>query len=326
LKDVAHAARVSTSTASRVLSGVDRNVDPALAARVRDAQAALGYRVNAAARALRLQSTGTIGLLVPAIANTYFAELVAEYSRQLDAAGSRLVTIDTNESVASERRQLEGMDRVLVDALLVVPVDHVDSAAAINAVARLRPVVQVDRSTDGVRAPSVQSDNAAGMSLLVEHLRQRGRHHILLVDAQERSSSSVERTEAFSRLAGPGDSVMQMSSFSVSSGIEAAHRMLDENRGTDAIICTADVVALGILTALQHEGRRVPDDFALASFDGTALADIVAPGLTSLASPVSRLVESSLHLLESGSTRDVILEPELVVRGSTAAEFAPFIA
>ncbi|MEA2962104.1 MAG: hypothetical protein QOI46_2202, partial [Alphaproteobacteria bacterium] len=63
---------------------------------------------------------------------------------------------------------------------------------------------------------------------------------------------------------------------------------------------------------------------ALASFDGTALADIVAPGLTSLASPVQRIVASSLMLLESGSTRSVMLLPELVVRGSTAPELATF--
>ncbi|MEV7693421.1 LacI family DNA-binding transcriptional regulator [Microbacterium sp. NPDC089189] len=317
LKDVAAAAGVSPATASRVLSGVDRNVDPALVARVRDAQLSLGYRVNAAARALRLQSTGSIGLLVPAIDNAYFAELVAAYSRHLDADGRRLVTIDTNESVASESRQLADMDRVLVDAVLIVPVDHDDSAAAVRAVAAGHRVVQVDRVAAGVDLPFVHLDNAAGMDLLVAHLRAIGRRRIVLVDAQTRSSASHERMRAFTALAGPDDATLQMPSFSVSSGIEAARELLARHPDADAVICTADVVALGVLTALQHAGTRVPDDVAIASFDGTSLADVAAPGLTSLASATTEIVQASLAIADGTASESVLVAPRLVVRGST---------
>lgn len=317
LKDVAVAAGVSTATASRVLSGVDRNVDPGLVARVLDAQLSLGYRVNAAARALRLQSTGAIGLFVPAIDNPYFAELVAAYSRHLDADGRRLVTIDTNESVTSERRQLADMDRVLVDAVLVVPVDRGGSAEALGRVAVGHRVVQVDRVAAGAELPFVHLDNAAGMELLVAHLRALGRRRIVLVDAQPRSSASHERMRAFAALAGPEDATLQMPTFSVSSGSEAARAVLEHHPDADAIICTADVVALGMLTALQHAGKRVPDDFAIASFDGTSLADIVAPGLTSLASAAPDIVSASLALADGTASDSVLVAPRLVVRGST---------
>ncbi|WP_232667314.1 LacI family DNA-binding transcriptional regulator [Pseudonocardia sp. TRM90224] len=317
LKHVAAVAGVSPSTASRVLAGVDRNVDPELARRVRLACDELGYRVNAAARALRLQSTGSVALVVPAIANAYFCELVAAYSHRLDAGGRRLVTIDTNETLASETRQLGAMDRVLVDAVLVVPVDHRESAAAINDVMRNHTVVQVDRVAAGAGAPSVRLDNAAGMKLLVEHLREHGRRRIALIDAQERSSSSVERVEAFRALAGPHDSVMQMASFSMSSGTEAASRLLADRGTADAVICTADVVAIGVLTALQHGGLRVPAEVAIASFDGTSLTDVATPGLTSLRSPVDAIVTASLEIIDGGTACDVVVDPALVVRGST---------
>ncbi|MFI0941420.1 LacI family DNA-binding transcriptional regulator [Streptomyces sp. NPDC021020] len=316
LKDVAARAGVSVTTASRVLSGVQRNVDPELAERVRAACDALGYKVNAAARALRVQSMDAVALVVPAIANAYFAELVSAYSRRLGHLGKRLVTIDTDESPEVERRQLGGMDRVLVDAVLVVPAAYERSGPAIAELARSGRVVQVDRRARGVDAPSVRLDNAAGVRLLVEHLRARGRRRILLVDAQEDSSSSIERTAAFRALAGPGDRVLEMPSFTVASGIEAAGHLLADPRGTDAVICTADVVAVGLLTALQHAGRRVPDDYAIATFDGTFLSETAAPGLTTLGSVAEGMVEASLALLDGGAD-DIVLAPELVVRGST---------
>ena len=318
LKHVAAAAGVSPSTASRVLSGVDRNVDPELARRVREVCAELGYRVNAAARALRLQATGSVALLVPAIDNAYFAELVAACSRRLDADGRRLVTIDTNENLASEVRQLGDMDRVLVDAVLVVPVDHRKSAPAIDDAMRNHTVVQVDRIAEGACAPSVRMDNAAGMALLVEHLRAQGRRRIVLIDAQERSSSSIERAEAFRALAGAGDRVLPVPSYSMSSGAGAAAHLLADPGAVDAVICTADVIAVGMLTAMQHGGVRVPRDVAIASFDGTALADVVAPGLTSLASSVDAIVEASLAIVDGSGAEDVVVTPSLVVRGSTA--------
>lgn len=316
LKDVALRAGVSVPTASRVLSGVQRNVDPELALRVRNACDELGYRVNAAARALRIQSTDSLALVVPAIANAYFAELVSAYSRRLDLQGKRLVTIDTGESPETEQRQLGAMDRVLVDAVLVVPAAFERSGAAITELARSNRVVQVDRRARDVEAPSVRLDNAAGVHLLVDHLRTRGRRSILMVDAQEGSSSSIERTAAFRALAGPDDRVLEMPNFTVASGIDAAKLLLANPGDTDAIICTADTVALGLLTALQHAGKRVPSEYAITSFDGTYISDTAAPGLTTLGSTAERMVEASLSLLD-GDSGDVVLKPELVVRGSS---------
>jgi LacI family transcriptional regulator len=317
LKDVAARAGVSVPTASRVLSGVQRNVDPELALRVRAACEELGYKVNAAARALRVQSMDSLALVVPAIANAYFAELVSAYSRRLGLLGKGLVTIDTGENPEIEQRQLGAMDRVLVDAVLVVPAAYERSGAAIADLARSHRVVQVDRRARGVEAPSVRLDNAAGVRMLVDHLRSRGRGRILMVDAQEGSSSSIERTAAFRAMAAPGDRVLEMSSFTVASGTEAAKHLLADPGDIDAIICTADVVALGLLTALQHAGKRVPDDYAIASFDGTFISETAAPGLTTLGSVAERLVKASLVLLEGGSGGDVVLKPELVIRGSS---------
>ncbi|WP_440684477.1 LacI family DNA-binding transcriptional regulator [Curtobacterium sp. 22159] len=318
LKDVAAAAGVSVTTASRVLSGVDRNVDDRLAERVRQAQSDLGYRVNAAARALRTQSTEAVALVVPAIENPYFAELVAAYSRRLDAVGRRLVTIDTNESVETERRQLATIDRALVDAVLVVPVSAAESGPALATVARRHRVVQIDRVADGFDGAVVRRDDAAGMRLLTEHLRAGGRRSIVLVDAQAASSASRERVAAFRTVARPRDHVLQMPAFAFSSGIDAAAHIRSEYPDADAVLCTADTIAVGVLTALQHDGYRVPHDIAIASFDGTTLVDMVAPGITSLSSVAVELVDRSLRALSEQEPTESLITSTLVRRASTA--------
>lgn len=317
LKDVAAHAGVSVPTASRVLSGSPRAVDPELAARVRASCDALGYKVNAAARALRRQSTDSIALVVPGISNPYFAELVSAYSRHLDRVGKRLVTIDTDDNTETEQRQLRSMKTALVDAVIVVPAAYEASRDPVAELARTHRVVQVDRTTMGVDAPSVQVDNAAGMHLLVEHLRSLGNRNLLLVDAHEETSASIERTAAFQATSTPADQILQMPAYTVASGTEAAHRLLVDYPDVDAIICTADVVALGLLTALQHAGKLIPDDCAIATFDGTYIAETAAPGLTTLASNAEKLVIASLALLDDTSPNDIVVAPELIRRSST---------
>lgn len=317
LKDVAVHAGVSVPTASRVLSGSPRAVDPELAARVRASCDALGYKVNAAARALRRQSTDSIALVVPGISNPYFAELVAAYSRHLDRAGKRLVTIDTDDSAETEERQLRAMETALVDAVIVVPAAYRASRVSVARLARTHRVVQVDRTAEGVEAPSAQVDNAAGMHLLVEHLRAAGNRSILLVDAHEETSASIERRAAFEADSTPMDQILHMPAYTVASGTEAADRLLTDHAKVDAVICTADVVALGLLTALQQAGHRIPNDYALATFDGTYIAETAAPGLTTLASNAEKLVTASLALLDNEAPNNVTLVPQLIRRRST---------
>ena len=317
LKDVAVHAGVSVPTASRVLSGSPRAVDPELAARVRASCDALGYKVNAAARALRRQSTDSIALVVPGVSNPYFAELVSAYSRHLDREGKRLVTIDTDDNAETERRQLRAMETALIDAVIVAPAAYRASAESVAALARTHRVVQVDRSAEGVATPVVQVDNAAGMRRLVEHLRAQNNRSILLVDAHEETSASIERRAAFRAISTPADRILHMPTYTVASGTEAARRLLAEHSDVDAVICTADVVALGLLTALQQAGQLVPNDYAIATFDGTYIAETAAPGLTTLASNAENLVTASLALLDTQAPQNVTLVPELIRRGST---------
>src|SRR5882757_2599268 len=132
LHDVATAAGVSRSTASRVLAGTDRNVDPDLAQRVLAASERLGYRANPVARALRRQSTGNLGILVPSIRNPYFVHLVDAFTQVASRSGIGVVLADSGDDPEVEATRIEAFHHSFVDGLAVVPTSLTRSGEAIR--------------------------------------------------------------------------------------------------------------------------------------------------------------------------------------------------
>jgi DNA-binding LacI/PurR family transcriptional regulator len=106
-------------------------------------------------------------------------------------------------------------------------------------------------------------------------------------------------------------------------GRQAAHRMLDASRPATALVCASDTLALGVLRALHERGLRPGADVAVTGFDDSPTPALVSPGLTTLHQPidvVGRQLIQSIDNLLAGDPRDpqhVLLEPELIVRGSS---------
>lgn len=161
--------------------------------------------------------------------------------------------------------------------------------------------------------------------------RQRRRHRhahrasaflrtrsIAYVGAEHEASSGAERLAAFRRLARPGDSEILLPHFSMHAGHEAAKR-LRARPIPDAVLCAADVLAVGLVTTLQREGVAVPDTVAVTGFDGTDLLDLVNPPITALRHPLESIAIQALDLLSAPRQpeQQVNLAPELVVRSST---------
>ncbi|WP_028936936.1 LacI family DNA-binding transcriptional regulator [Pseudonocardia spinosispora] len=321
LLDVATEAGVSRSTASRVLTGTLRNVDPQLAERVLEASQRLGYRANPVARALRRQSTGNVGILVPSIRNSYFVHLVDAFTRVANRSHFGVVLADSGDDPELESRRIDAFGESLVDALAVVPTSVTASGPSIRRALERTRVVQVDRWTAGVDCGFVGVDNEAGIRLMVEHLRSNGRRRIAYIGADQDTSAGVERLAAFRAHAHPGDREILLPHFSTSAGHHAAQRLLADGPLPDAALCTADVLAVGLLSTLQKEGVKVPDDIAVTGFDGTDLLELMNPPITALRHPLDAIAERALELMLGPSVpahpEKVRLPPELVARSTS---------
>ncbi|BAJ27320.1 MULTISPECIES: LacI family DNA-binding transcriptional regulator [Kitasatospora] len=323
LLDVAAAAGVSRATASRVLAGTPRNVDPDLARRVEEAAQRLGYRTNHSARALRTGTTGTVGVVVPSLANPYFVQLADAIAQQVRAAGGQLVVSDAANSPTIEAEQIETLLSGRVDGLLVVPVSAAASGAAVRAAAGRAPVVLFDRWARGSGTVAVTLDNAAAMGLLLDHLDGLGRRRIAMVAAGQASSSGAERLAAFTAARGADAPTVLLPSFTTDAGRTAGRRIAGRRAEIDAVVCGADVLAVGLVSTLQRAGVSVPGEIAVTGFDDTELLELLDPPITSLRHPLAAMAERALALLQAPAadrTEDVErFTPQLVVRSSTDA-------
>ncbi len=328
LRDVAARAGVSTSTASRVLSGSPR-VSPSAREAVLEASDRLGYRGDRIARALRTRRTGTVGMLVPDIANPFFAELIESATRELEAVGVDLLLADSHGSVDAEARWLVGLSERRVDGLLVVPVHHHRSRAALERVAHGLPLVQIDREVDGLPADFVGVDNDRGLADIVAHLTERDVTRVALVGGPESSSTGRGRSRAFERAVANSSSltvsVRESGDFSTAFGREAARRILC-GVAPEAIVCGSDIIALGVMAELRRRRVAVPGEVLVTGFDGIMMAELTEPALTTVVQPCNAIAAEACRLLElrlggdDGPVRHSLVAPRLAVRGSTRVQ------
>ena len=325
MHDVAREAGYSVATVSRVLTG-SRRVQPRIVRAVREAQERLGYRTNQLARAMRRQSTDTVGMVVPQIANPFFTALVQSVERSLHRSGQGLLLCDGEESPEVEAERVRTLLARQVDGLLIVPYDTHESANSVREASDEVPVVQLDRVVADVGTDSVAVDNELGMADLIRHLADQGWRQLAFIGAQPTTSPAAERLSAYlthgGQLAGDNTRHVLLGDFSIAWG-QRAGAQLTEDHLPDAIVCGNDLIALGVLDVLSGRGLRVPDDVAVAGFDDIAFAALIRPTLTSVRQPVDELGAEAVRTLMSrlarkdGMPRKIRIQPSVVARQST---------
>jgi DNA-binding LacI/PurR family transcriptional regulator len=328
MHDVARLAGVSHQTVSRVLNQ-HPHVRPDTRRRVEDAIAALGYRPNAAARALVTSRTRTVGVVAAGTtlfgpASMLLAIEQAARSRRYSVTVASLADLSA-ESVGEAFAYLESL-RV---AGIVVLAPQRTAADAMLELPAQSPVVAVDGGLDA-DLPIVCVDQAEGARLMTEHLLGLGHrtvHHVAgpadWLEAEERVAGWRSALEA----AGREVPALVRGDWSARSGYERA-RGLARDPGVTAVFAANDQMALGVVRALEEQGRRVPDDVSVGGFDDVPEAEFYGPGLTSVRQGFAELGERSLDTLlrvvegqavPPGRTPERTVAPELVPRRSTAA-------
>ncbi|MWB99378.1 LacI family DNA-binding transcriptional regulator [Agromyces seonyuensis] len=325
IADVAERAGVSQASVSRVLNG-KASVDPEIVKQVRRAVAELGYTPSLAARSLVRGRNQTVAMVVPDLGNPLFQGILKGVSVAAAADGYRVLVADTDEHVDDEEATaLEARQRC--DAVvLCAPRLPDDRLRAL--VARLEPVVVVNRRLDGAAVPQVGIDYARGVRELVDHLVGLEHRRIAVLAGPAQSASNAERLRgiAEAEAADPGLDIRVLPCGSrLDDGFAAADAVEAERAdGATAVIAYNDLVALGLLAALRQRGVDVPGDLSVAGFDDIPLAAFGTPPLTTLSVPRAELgaqVWSRLRGLIGGASdeHELLFQPRLEARASTAA-------
>jgi LacI family transcriptional regulator len=326
IADVARRAGVSKTTVSRVLNGKD-DLDPATAARVRQAIEELGYVPSAGAVSLAKGRTRVVGMLVPSLTWPWVGEVLQGVVDVAEAEGYGMLLFSANRGEESIVRFASKVSAKAFDGLVVIePEGTLEYLAELHR--KGLPVVLIDDRGHRPEFPSVAPTNREGGASAAQHLLELGRRQPVVVTGPEALGCSQDRLEGFAAVyddAGiPVDARRVVDGdFTFSGGRESIRRLIADGVEFDAVFAHNDLSAAGALRALAEASLRVPHDVAVVGFDDVPLASYTEPPLTTVRQELREMGETAARLLmrhlDGGTlpSAPVVLPTTLIVRGST---------
>jgi LacI family transcriptional regulator len=328
LTDVARQAGVSASAVSRVLRG-----DPAARVsavtrhRILDAATSLGYRPNAAGRALRSARSGAIALILPDLNNPLVSDVVAGVGDEARSEGQTVLLGQAEDLAHGGRGAVRLLAEARVDAIVLQPGDDDDASAAALAGAGL-PLVALHWDKRPELASVVFQDELAA-ALAAEHLLSLGHRRIALVTGRTGSPSGERRRLGFEQAmhdAGIAPSAVLQPGYELAAGARALHELRASAPGTTGVVVANMNAALGLLHEAAALGVRIPEALSVVSIHDAWTAEYAVPALTTVRMPNREMGRIAVQMaLESHATpqappRRVVVpdRPELVIRRSTA--------
>jgi LacI family transcriptional regulator len=322
VKDVAERAGVSVGTVSNAMNHPEK-VSPDTLERINAVIAELGFTRNDAARQLRDGRSKTIGMVVLDVRNPFFTEVARGAEDAAAEAGLSVTLGNSDDSPEREATYLDLFEQQRVAGVLISPYGDIASRLRRLGERGIR-VVLVDRAGDD-SVGSVSVDDVAGGRLAVEHLIAQGRRRIAFVGGPMDIRQIQDRLEgaraAVAANTGAELEVIETVGATVIAGRAAGQSIVARAVRPDAVFAANDLLAMGVLQAfaLQGAGVRVPHDVALIGYDDIDFAAAAVVPLSSIRQPAQLIGRTAVEMLLSDEPpRQVVFQPELVVRESTA--------
>lgn len=326
IKDVAQKAGVSVSTVSHVMNGT-RFVSPATCEKVNAAMASLGYRPSSLARALKMNRTMTIGMLVTNSTNPFFAEVVHGLENKCFQHGYSLILCNTGDNTERQRSYLKTLLMKRIDALVVMTANtDPEFYRELGGLDDL-PMVVLDSGAE-IDACVVGDDSVMGGRLAAQFLIDRGFTKIGFLAGPAGHPRSRDRwlgcCQALdtARITLDPD-LHETGELSISGGYRAMQKLLKRSR-PEAIFAFNDLMAMGAYRSAAEMGLAIPGDLSIIGYDDLEIATYMIPALTTIHQPSFGLGERAAEILIEHLTQKtrlpatLTLEPRLVVRDSVA--------
>lgn len=299
LLDVAREAGVSRATASLVIRKSPL-VGATTRRRVEETLERLGYVYNMGAASMRAARSNMVGVVIPNLSNPFFAELLSGIESALDGASLVVVLANSRESLSHQDSIIRRMRERGVDGLIVCPAALTKPALLKHAAEWGLPLVQALRYVSDTNGDYAGTDYAGGMRLAVDHLTALGHRSIAFVTGGAKHSAYSERLVGF-RSAMQGHALDPDLTIDVpltpSGSRQSAKLLLDSPARPTAAICFNDIAAAGLSSGLIDLGVTVGGEVSVVGFDDLAVAEMVRPLLTSIATFPGEIGEAAARLL-----------------------------
>lgn len=331
--DVAKKAQVSVATVSRVVNG-NYPVKDSTRRKVLEAIRDLKYIPNIQARELNTQRSSIIGIIVPSLFNTFFAEVVNGIESFTASSGYSLLLTYTKDNPISEKRCMnELLMRNVSGIINISPNTEKVASDFFDQIAERMPMVFINSYVKRQAISYVNNDEQIGTKIALEYLISLGHKNICFIRG-DRSDSYEFKQNAYEEIMkkmhnfredyilniGAGNSIE-----TVELTAEKVVETLQEKKEITAIFSCNDLMGIGAVNGCHRLGIKVPQDMSVMGFDNILLSNFIEPKLTTMDQNMMTLGWTAASLLmekianENKTSRQVVLQNTLVLRDTTAA-------
>jgi LacI family transcriptional regulator len=336
MADLARELGVSMTTVSRALSD-HHSIGAATKQRVLKLAKKLNYQPNHLAAALRRGQSRLLGVVVPYIEGKFFPSVIKGVEQAASKAGFSVIVCQSHEDGQIERHNVESLLHAQVAGVLVSLASGTQQFHHFSKVrARGIPLVFFDRAPANDPVNKVVINDYEGALQAVNHLLDQGCRRIAHLAGPQNLHIYQQRYQGYlDALAARGlpalPELVSYSDATVEDGVLATQQLLALPTRPDGIFGARDAGVLGALQVLKSEGIRIPQDIALAGFSNEGFTTITEPQLTSVDQRCEEMGAAAVRLFlelvaqpdSAFMQRQVVLQPELFIRGSSLKATAP---
>ncbi|AGQ90553.1 HTH-type transcriptional repressor PurR [Vibrio parahaemolyticus] len=326
IKDVARLAGVSTTTVSHVINKT-RFVAEATQEKVMKAVDELNYAPSAVARSLKCNSTRTIGMLVTQSTNLFFSEVIDGVESYCYRQGYTLILCNTGGIYEKQRDYIRMLAEKRVDGILVMCSDLTEELKEMLDRHSDIPKVVMDWGPESSRADKIIDNSEEGGYLATKYLIDNGHTDIACLSGHFEKLACQERIAGFRRAMAEAklpineDWILE-GNFECDTAVLVADKITAMEKRPTAVFCFNDTMALGLMSRLQQNGIKVPDDVSVIGYDNIELAEYFSPPLTTIHQPKRRVGKNAFEILlerikdKEHEKRVFEMQPEIVIRNT----------
>lgn len=330
LSDIARELGISKMTVSRAINN-HPEISPETRARILETAQRMNYRPNQHARALTTNRSYLLGVVVPDLMHSYFAEICRGIEAVARPLSYQNLICNTDEDGVKEIGEVEALLPRTDGLILASSVAPEETRFYRRIIKEGAKIVLIDRRLEGLRCPAVTTDDVQVGILGTEHLIRLGHRRIGHLRGTL-ASTAAERFEGYKQALAKHrlpahPSLIRDCGFTERDGYEAMSEWLREGTVPPAIFAANDPAAIGAMSALTEAGLQIPDDVAIVGGGNIHYGDMLRVPLTTVAWSTIEMGQAAAHLLlemiegkKRGASQRVIIEPELVIRESCGAK------
>lgn len=327
LKDVAKLANCDVSTVSRALNNTSY-VHPDTKARILAAVKELSYKPNVLAQGLRQGKRHTIGVVVPRLSMTIFAEILQGIEEQARYLGYSILICNTEDDPETERECLNRLRNGFVDGIIIAGTGKCGRLLRDIQVSGIA-VIQIIRKQEK-NISSVVADYEAEAYEAVQYLADKGCREIGFINGPMSLATYHDRYQGYRKAIHEkglkeicSESMIPTNTFEY--GFQCAEELLDSNFALDAMIVAVDIQGIGAIRALKERGLLIPDDMKLVSLTGHSIGGMLETTMTSMEIPAHEMGRKAAGMVveaveTKGRPQDIshlVFDPVLIERESS---------